>query len=141
MRHLLALFLLVLCSAARAEWNEVEWQGDRALYGAIRVFVDYSSIQRTGNTVTLRYLSDYAVTGNIKAYISNRRVLFHYYSTIKTTEYTCSKSELRDLAITYLASPMGKGTSYDSPQFYKEWREIKNEYPMGRAVAAVACNR
>ena len=139
MKKLSVLICLCAWSAAYADLREVAWEGDRAIYGSIKVFVDYSSIQRIGDTAKISWLLDEPRSSNVKAWISNRRVLFVYYSTTWSSEVNCSKSQIRHLTHTYHSAQMGKGSSYANPR-PADWMDVKQWYPYVRAVAAVACS-
>src|SRR5437879_4373800 len=113
MQRICVLMLILTCSSAYADWKEVTWEGDRAVYRSVRVFVDSPSIVRTGDTAKLSWLLDDPDGSNVKALISNRRVLFHFYSTTWSSEINCRKSEIRHLSQTHHAAPLGKGSTYE----------------------------
>ena len=109
----LAIFLLLVSSAARAEWKSVGEDGAAAIYA------DPATIVRSGNTATLWSLLDY------KAF--QRMVEVGYFSQKTLVEYDCAKHNARGLGVSLHAEHLGEGKVIYEDTSPHEWEPVLPE--------------
>ena len=109
----LAIFLLLLSSAAWAEWTSVGEDSTAAFYA------DPATIVRSGDTAKLWSLLDY------KAF--QRMVEVGYFSQKALVEYDCAKRKARGLSLSLHAEHMGEGKVIYEDTSPHEWEPVLAE--------------
>ena len=109
----LAIFLLLLSSAAWAGWDSVGQDN------AIAFYADPATIVKSGNTAKLWSLLDY------KAF--QRMVEVGYFSQKALVEYDCDKRQARGLSLSLHAEHMGEGKVIYEDTSPHEWEPVLPE--------------
>lgn len=99
----LMIALFCFTTNAAAEWSYVFSSGDSSKV----IYVDYSTIRKTGNLVQMWSLYDFSN-------IQHSKVGYSYISTLDFDEYNCSNSTSRKLSIVKYSGRMGSGKVVDS---------------------------
>jgi surface-adhesin protein E len=109
----LAIFLLLLSSAAWAEWKSVGDENGAAFYA------DAATIVRSGSTAKQWSLLDY------KAF--QRMVEVGYFSQKALVEYDCAERKARGLSLSLHAEHMGEGKVIYEDTSPHEWEPVLPE--------------
>jgi hypothetical protein len=106
----LAIFLLLLSSAAWAEWTSIGEDNTAASYA------DPATIVRSDDTAKMWSLFDY------KAF--QRMVEVGYFSQKALVEYDCAKRKARSLSLSLHADHMGEGKVIYEDASPHEWEQV-----------------
>jgi hypothetical protein len=119
-----AIFLLLLSSPVRAEWNSVGEDDATASYA------DPATIARSGNTAKMWSLLDY------KAF--QRMVEVGYFSQKALVEYDCAGRKIRGLSLSLHAEHMGEGKVIYEDTSPHEWEPVSSG-TVSETLWKVAC--
>jgi hypothetical protein len=126
---LITLTLALLSTNAMATWTRV---GRSDLLGGVTVYVDYDTIQRSGNKVKMWSLKDYKAaqeTDGVK------------YSSFKIQEeFNCDDGQKRDLTHLVFSRNMGSGQVVNSDDNAGKWSSAKPG-SIGERELKAACGK
>ena len=123
---LLGLMLLVVSGTASAAWTVADENANNTLY------VDRSTIRRSGNFVKMWNLFDYKKAKVIRG-DSN-------LSARTQDEYDCAVEKLRQLAFTTFSGQMGSGAVNYTDSDTGKWEPVAPG-SMGETMWKIACGR
>lgn len=106
--------LLLASGPVYAEWELI---GVSEIYKA-NVYVDYASVRRTGNVLTMSELFDYESNQTLRG----PKV---YLSHTTEREYDCHAELTRVLAVRWFSGHMGSGTMIDSLNLISNWTIVE----------------
>lgn len=120
------MFLILISTPAVAEWTMIQ-TGDNE-----NVYVDFDTLQKSGNLVTVSTLNDYSFAQQKKE-----------LSTQFTELHDCKHQKFKALSISYYSENMAKGdvidaTSFNAPE--TPWSDVVN-YSVGELKANIICSR
>ena len=124
---LLAMCLLVSSGPVYGEWELI---GVSETYKA-NVYVDYSTVRRTGNILTMRELFDYETNHTL----AGRK---GYLSHTTEREYDCAAELTRILVVKWFSGQMGRGTMVDSLNLVSNWTVVERG-SIAEALWIAAC--
>lgn len=107
---ILMILLAVVSNSALAEWAKVGSNESTAIY------VDQSTIQRTGNMAKMWHLTDYATP--------NKDMGEAYLSMKDQNEYDCKESKVRRRASSEHSKNMGKGKVVYKDTYTSRWKPV-----------------
>lgn len=120
------LVLILIATPAAAEWTMIQ-TGDNE-----NVYVDFDSLQKQDNLVTVSTLNDY----NFK---QQRNEL----STQFTELHDCKHKKFKALSLSYYSENMAKGNVIDASSFNEPeiaWSDVV-KYSVGELKANIICSR
>jgi hypothetical protein len=123
-KFLMVLFLI--STPVAAEWTMIQ-TGDNE-----NVYVDFDTLQKSGNLVTVSTLNDYSFAQQKKE-----------LSTQFTELHDCKHKKFKALSISYFSENMAKGNvieafSFNDPEIV--WSDVVN-YSVGELKANIICSR
>lgn len=127
LKKLLILFILsTISTTALAEWTLIQTNDDGNMY------VDFDSLQKSGNTVTVFTLNDfYALQAN------------DALSTKWQEVHDCKSKRFKPIAITYYSKNMGQGNVIESRNFEEtktDWSDVA-PYSIGELKTNIICSK
>lgn len=120
------MVLILISTPAAAEWTMIQ-TGDNE-----NVYVDFDSLQKQGNFVTVTTLNDY----NFK---QQKKEL----STQFTELHDCKHKKFKALALSYYSENMAQGDVIDASSFNEHeiaWSDVV-KYSVGELKANIICSR
>ncbi|HEY9268963.1 MAG TPA: surface-adhesin E family protein [Methylotenera sp.] len=120
------MVLILISTPAAAEWTMIQ-TGDNE-----NVYVDFDSLQKQGNLVTVTTLNDY----NFK---QQKKEL----STQFTELHDCKHKKFKALALSYYSENMAQGDVIDASSFNEPeivWSDVV-KYSVGELKANIICSR
>lgn len=120
------MVLILISTPAAAEWTMIQ-TGDNE-----NVYVDFDSLQKQGNLVTVTTLNDY----NFK---QQKKEL----STQFTELHDCKHKKFKALALSYYSENMAHGDVIDASSFNEPeiaWSDVV-KYSVGELKANIICSR
>jgi hypothetical protein len=111
------LLTLCLLLAARPVYGEWEMIGVSETYKA-KLYVDYATVRRTGNILTMWELFDYETTQTL----AGRKP---YLSHMTKREYDCPAELTRVLALKWFSGQIGSGEMVDSLNLVSNWTVVE----------------
>lgn len=120
------MVLILISTPAAAEWTMIQ-TGDNE-----NVYVDFDSLQKQGNFVTVTTLNDY----NFK---QQKKEL----STQFTELHDCKHKKFKALALSYYSENMAQGDVIDASSFNEPeiaWSDVV-KYSVGELKANIICSR
>jgi hypothetical protein len=120
------IVLILISTPAAAEWTMIQTSDNE------NVYVDFDTLQKNGNLVTVSTLNDYYLGQHKKE-----------LSTQFTELHDCKNKKFKALAISYFSENMAKGnviemSSFNEPEI--SWSGIVN-YSVGELKANIICSR
>lgn len=120
------MVLILISTPAAAEWTMIQ-TGDNE-----NVYVDFDTLQKSGNLVTVSTLNDYSFAQQKKE-----------LSTQFTELHDCKHKKFKALSISYFSENMAKGNvieafSFNDPEI--AWSDVVN-YSVGELKANIICSR
>ena len=125
-----SLLALCLLLADRPVYGEWELIGASDTYKA-NVYVDYTTVRRTSNILTMRELFDYETEQTL----AGRKV---YLSHMTEREYDCPAELTRILVVKWFSGHMGSGTMIDSLNLISNWTIVERG-SIAEALWIAAC--
>ena len=113
-RPLLTICLLLASGPAYGEWEMI---GVSETYKA-NVYVDYATVRRTGNILTMGELFDYETNQTL----AGRKM---YLSHTTEREYDCPAELTRILVVKWFSGQMGRGNMVDSLNLISNWTVVE----------------
>ena len=110
----LAMCLLLADGPVYGQWEMI---GTSETYKA-NVYVDYATVRRTGNMLTMWELFDYETSQTLAC----KKV---YSSHTTEREYDCSAELTRILVVKWFSGQMGSGTMVDSLNLISNWTVVE----------------
>ena len=123
-KFLIVLFLI--STPAAAEWTMIQTSDNE------NVYVDFDTLQKNGNLVTVSTLNDYYLTQQKKE-----------LSTQFTELYDCKHKKFKALSISHYSENMAKGNIIEASSFNEPeiaWSDVVN-YSVGELKANIICSR
>jgi len=120
------MVLMLISTPTLAEWTMIQ-TGDNE-----NVYVDFDTLQKIGDLVTVSTLNDYSFAQQKKE-----------LSTQFTELHDCKHKKFKALAISYYSENMAKGNvigvfSFNGPDI--SWSDVVN-YSVGELKANIICSR
>jgi len=120
------MVLILISTPAAAEWTMIQ-TGDNE-----NVYVDFDSLQKQGNLVTVSTLNDY-----------NFKQQKNELSTQFTELHDCKLKKFKALSLSYYSENMAKGnvigaSSFNEPEI--AWSDVV-KYSVGELKANIICSR
>lgn len=126
---LMFLIATIIPSFANAEWSHVPVEGFEG-----KIYVDKSSIQRSGSMSRMLSLSDFQRPSPVI-----RRGRDRYMSITYETEYDCQRKQYRNTLSTLHSLRMGMGQIFNNTIRLNEWTSIEGQRRW-KASWEIACN-
>lgn len=126
MRKFLIVVLVMWSSPVLADWTMIQTNDNGNMY------IDFASVQRSAELVTVSTLSDYYVQ-QAKGELSSQWLELH----------DCKNKKFKALAIQYYADNMATGAvlaTYNLPEAETSWSDVV-PYSIGEVKANVICSR
>lgn len=126
MRKFLIVVLVMWSSSVLADWTMIQTNDNGNMY------IDFASVQRSAELVTVSTLSDYYVQ-QAKGELSSQWLELH----------DCKNKKFKALAIQYYADNMATGAvlaTYNLPEAETSWSDVV-PYSIGEVKANVICSR
>jgi hypothetical protein len=123
----LAMCLLLAGGPVYGEWEII---GTSETYKA-NVYVDYATVRRAGNMLTMWELFDYDASQTLGG-----RKLYSSHTTER--EYDCSAELTRILVVKWFSGQMGSGTLVDSLDLISNWTVVERG-SIAEALWIAAC--
>ena len=127
LRRLAVPLLLLLCSAARADWREIERFEDDT-----RIYVDRASLRRDGPLAQLRHLVRWG-----EPQVDPGQP--PYLSTVVRTAYDCADRRQKYLASTSYAGAMGNGATVAADEDEADTWDSVSAGSMEEKLWRIAC--
>jgi hypothetical protein len=122
----MTLSLALISTQALAEWTMIQTNDNGNMY------IDFDTIQKSGELVTVSTLNDYYVTQQKRELSSQWREL-----------HDCKNKKFKALSITYYSENMGKGDIIETSNLIESkttWSNIV-VYSVGELKANIICSR
>jgi len=126
---LLTLMLAFMNTSAMAEWTAVEWNHED---GGLTLYVDHTTIRKTGNRVKILSLTDFEVV--------NKEGEISLFSSRVQNEYDCKGKKMRQLFYSLYSGSMGSGKMEYSNSEYQKWVPVESR-SMEEAMWRIACSK
>lgn len=110
---ILMLLLTVVSTSAMAEWIDVGSNKNTTIY------VDPTSVQRTGNMATMWHLTDFKT--------DQQDMGEKYLSTKDQNEYDCKEMKARRRASSQHSKNMGEGKVVYSDSYKTRWKPVPSD--------------
>ncbi len=120
------MVLMLISTPAAAEWTMIQ-AGDNE-----NVYVDFDTLQKTGDVVTVSTLNDYYFAQHKKE-----------LSTQFTELHDCKRKKFKALAISYYSENMAKGDIVQAANFNESeiaWSNVVN-HSVGELKASIVCSK
>lgn len=117
---------MLISTPAAAEWTMIQ-AGDNE-----NVYVDFDTLQKTGDVVTVSTLNDYYFSQHKKE-----------LSTQFTELHDCKRKKFKALAISYYSENMAKGDIVQAANFNESeiaWSNVVN-HSVGELKASIVCSK
>jgi hypothetical protein len=124
---LLAMCLLLASGPVYGEWEMI---GESPTYKA-KVYVDYATVRRTGNILTMWELFDYETNQTL----AGKNM---YLSHTTEREYDCPAELTRILSVKWFSDQMGNGEMVDSLNLVSNWTVVERG-SIAEALWIAAC--
>lgn len=114
---ILMILLAVVSSSAMAEWVKVYFNHTETFY------VDFASIQKEGNTMKMKSLTDFKTAQKTRNGIA-------YLSIIEAGKYDCKEGKVQVSASTMHSKKMGGGRTVlidSSLLYYADWVPLAHD--------------
>ena len=125
---LLTLMLAFMSTIAMAEWTEVEW---KHVDGGLTLYIDYTTIRKSGNKVKMLSLTDLVV---------EKEGEIDLFSSRTQDEYDCKEKKMRQLFYALYSGSMGDGKMEHSDSEHQKWAPVEPG-SMGEAMWKIACGK
>lgn len=120
------MVLILISTPAAAEWTLIQTSDNE------NVYVDFDTLQKSDNLVTVSTLNDYY-------FLQQKKEL----STQFTELHDCKHQKFKALSISYYSENMAKGDVIDTSSFNEPetaWSDVVN-YSVGELKAKIICSR
>jgi hypothetical protein len=120
------LSLVLISTQAAAEWTLIQTNDDSNMY------IDFDSIQKSGDLVTVSTLNDYYVT-------QQKRELSSQWKEL----HDCKNKKFKALSINYYSENMGKGNIIETSNLIESETAWSNTvvYSIGELKTNIICSR
>lgn len=129
MKKIMVLLLLLVSSNVFAEWTKVDVSENDILFA----YVDYATIKRKGNKVTMLKIYDFKTEENV----GNDR----YLSVVNRDEYDCEEKTSRITDFVAYSRNMGKGDVVYSEKNLNDKADSVSPGSMRESLLIVACGK
>ena len=126
-RILMLIVLMLSTGAVWAEWTEIGETDD-----GMTIYIDFSTIRRSGNFVEFWRLIDLKTTQKL--------VGVRFLSNKSQWQYDCLEKQEKGMTFTYFSKNMGNGVVVDSYSNPAKWESVEPE-SIHDAIFKIVCDK